>query len=943
MHQLYHCFLKFSTLISIFLFCTSLSGQQCEFTLNLYDSFGDGWNGAMLTVEFNGDTTIYTVPLGESFFTAQLPVNDGDEIIFTYTGGQFEGEVTYELLNNDGTAIFTDGTNPSTGVVFEGTLTCVTCIAPTNLVIEEILGDGIEFMFSGSDLATEHLIYYGFQSLPFDSLTNISVPSSDVLLTGLQEDTLYQFYITTVCETGDTSVLVGPFNFETIFLNDVGVTGVFSPTSACNLGLEMISFNLSGFGSNLQSLFEYGYSVNGEIVELPMFDDGYFTGIVGSEDTVSVSFDTEFDFSEPGIYEVAVWTSLEGDSNLENDTAYYSFFSIPTVTELTYQANFTDNSEGWTVDSDGINSSWEFGNPDNIFINSANTGANAWVTSLAGNYNSNEQSYLTSVCFDFSTVSITPTFSLNINYDTEINYDGGWLEGSKDGGTTWEKIGAMGTGVNWYTVENTITDLGSVWTGASGGWLYAEHPLEGFAGESNCRFRFGFASDGILSNEGVGIDDITIRIPLNNDLRANLASNDGDPLCGSVSDSIQFSFFNIGALAQSDITANYQVNGGAVVSETISGVSVAPGESYNYVFNTPFNSNEFSTTYNIKVWTTIDLEEDFTNDTLSFVFTTSTPRTLPVIVDFNDSNLPDGWETDGVVLEGHNSGTPVIFRNLYTSITSFFFITDNIGPINSNDSLTFDYRFVEFSDSQVGTTLNGDSLIVEISADCGDNYLPVLVIDQNNHDPSGTFTNRTISLDDYAGEFIQVRFRGLWAAGDYYLDIDNINIISCGPDLDVEVDVVEPTGNMDDGGLAVFPQGGIGPYTYEWSTGETTNIITGITAGAYQVTITDAIQCEEIISFSLFPVSTEEIESLLDFALFPNPTNDKTHLSVSFAYTVDVSIRVTNALGQILYGKDLERVQSIQQTFDLTNWSSGIYFVQMVVDGKQYTRKLFRQ
>lgn len=943
MQQLYQCFLKFSTLFFVFLVSNALSAQQCSFTLNLYDSFGDGWNGAMLSVEFNGDTTIYTVPDGEEFFTEQILVNDGDEIVFTYTGGTFEGEVSYELLDNDDNLIFSDGPNPDTGTIFEGTLTCISCTTPRNIIIEEILGDGIEFTFSEADAAIEHIIYYGFQGLPFDSLIIFNTPTSDVLLTGLEEDTLYQFYIVTVCGPGDTSQLAGPVDFETIFLNDVGITGITSPVNACNLGSETVTFNLSGFGSNLQSLFNYGYSVNGSVVELPPFEDGYFTGIVGSDDTVSVSFDTRSDFSEPGVYEIAVWTSLEDDSDLENDTFYYSFVSIPTIAELDYEADFSDNSEGWSADQNGINSSWEFGVPDNIIINSANTASNAWVTNLTGDYNGGEFSYLSSVCFDFSNETITPTFSLFINYDTERNYDGCWLEGSKDGGETWEKIGAFGTGINWYNVEDTFTDLENVWAGSSDGWTYAEHPLEGFAGESNCRFRFGFSADPSVNNEGIAIDDIKIRIPLNNDLQAGVADNDGDPLCGSVSDTIQFTFYNVGLTEQSDITAHYQVNGGAIVSEMLDTVVLAVGGDHTHQFSTPFNSNEFSTTFDIKVWVSTDLEENLSNDTLSFAFTTSTPGSLPIVEDFNDLNLPEGWDTDGTILMGHGSETPVAFRNLYNFVTSFFLRTGNIGPINPNDSLTFDYRIVNFDNFGEGTILGADSLIVEISTDCGENFTPLLVIDQNNHDPSAMFTNRTIDLADYDGAIVQLQFRAIWAEGDYYLDIDNINILSCGPDLGVEASIVEPTGNMSDGGIALFPAGGIGPYTYEWNTGDMTSIIAGITAGEYEVTVTDALLCEEVISFTLIPVSIEEIESLVDFTLFPNPASDEAYLNVSFLHTVDATVRISNALGQTVYQKDIERVQTIQETFDLTEWSSGVYFVQMMVDGKQYTRKLFRQ
>ncbi|MEO7176955.1 MAG: T9SS type A sorting domain-containing protein [Saprospiraceae bacterium] len=49
--------------------------------------------------------------------------------------------------------------------------------------------------------------------------------------------------------------------------------------------------------------------------------------------------------------------------------------------------------------------------------------------------------------------------------------------------------------------------------------------------------------------------------------------------------------------------------------------------------------------------------------------------------------------------------------------------------------------------------------------------------------------------------------------------------------------------NVPDGTATAVPTGGVGPYTYLWSNGETTATITGLLPGAYSVTITDANNC----------------------------------------------------------------------------------------------------
>lgn len=55
-----------------------------------------------------------------------------------------------------------------------------------------------------------------------------------------------------------------------------------------------------------------------------------------------------------------------------------------------------------------------------------------------------------------------------------------------------------------------------------------------------------------------------------------------------------------------------------------------------------------------------------------------------------------------------------------------------------------------------------------------------------------------------------------------------------------------------DGEVSVVPVGGVGPFTFEWSTGDTTQLISGLCAGTYGVTITDEGQgCSGFTEFEL--------------------------------------------------------------------------------------------
>jgi hypothetical protein len=51
--------------------------------------------------------------------------------------------------------------------------------------------------------------------------------------------------------------------------------------------------------------------------------------------------------------------------------------------------------------------------------------------------------------------------------------------------------------------------------------------------------------------------------------------------------------------------------------------------------------------------------------------------------------------------------------------------------------------------------------------------------------------------------------------------------------------------NNNDGAASLNISGGQSPYTYLWSNGNTTSSLNGVTAGSYNVTVTDANNCTD--------------------------------------------------------------------------------------------------
>ena len=196
----------------------------------------------------------------------------------------------------------------------------------------------------------------------------------------------------------------------------------------------------------------------------------------------------------------------------------FTFLSLDTNAQITsypYFEDFESGDGGWVADNT-TNGTWALGAPTGAIINSAASGSNAWVTNLSGNYNSSENSWVTSPVFDLSSLN-APSIELSIWYDIEFSWDGAVLQSSIDSGASWQNVGAVGDPNNWYT-DNTINgnpggqQEGWSGTGADGtnAWVIARHALIGLGGESNVIFRIAFGSDGSVTDEGFAFDSINI-------------------------------------------------------------------------------------------------------------------------------------------------------------------------------------------------------------------------------------------------------------------------------------------------------------------------------------------------------------------------------------------------------------------------------------------------
>lgn len=118
-------------------------------------------------------------------------------------------------------------------------------------------------------------------------------------------------------------------------------------------------------------------------------------------------------------------------------------------------------------------------------------------------------------------------------------------------------------------------------------------------------------------------------------------------------------------------------------------------------------------------------------------------------------------------------------------------------------------------------------------------------------------------------------------------------------------------------------------YTYLWSTGATTQDVSGLLPGQYTITVTSPAGCDTTMVFEVYNIaSLEEIEALnISIDVLPNPASD--HFIVSYQMPAGQSgeIVITDAVGKLI--KKVAVIGTDELSLDANSMATGMYFVTL--------------
>jgi len=938
----------FRYFLSLLLLCfglNALTAQDCNFQLLLEDTLGDGWDGSQITVSINGVDTTLMMNLGreQSVF---LPVSNGDVVTYSFTGGAFPEENSFFFIDNNDSLYVSENAFDADNLTASGSFTvaCVRCAPPAENSFEffRLRATSVDVRFRAlpaAELPRYRLSYRGGDYDPESDNDGITIVRADTTfrINGLAPDSLYTFWLDAICDSSNnTAAARGPFTVTTPKTNDVGVTQLASPVNGCALSAEEVTIGITNFGGAPQAFFDVNYSINGRMSSVMMPDDGIYTGVLGVDSTELFTFDLRAFLDTPGTYEFKLWTELEGDEVPENDTLTVSVINIPQISTFPYYENFEESNGFWYPGDESVGFRlWEWGTPDADLIDRAPEGRNAWVTDLDDDYFGRQTTYLYSPCFDLSGMTGDPLFSCQLFVDTEETLDGVFLEITTDDGETWSRVETSPAGVNWY--NNLEEQRWSGDGGFGGRFATVAQLLENVAG-SRIQVRIGLFSDSFFADrEGVLIDAVTVTERRSVNLSAGQASSVNPSSCSSVSDSVRFRFTNIGIEPAENTTVNYRVNGGEIVTETL-GRTLQAGQSTIYMFTTPFNGTLLPESL-IEVWTADDEDFQANNDTTKFFLYTR--DALPFFEGFDRDELLNGWMRDFSFNIGdrNSDGNRTLYTNLYSAVDTARFQTANYGFVEAGDSLRFT---ITFNDFEADSIPYSGPVPLQLLAfpNCTEDTIVLLDLTMMG---DSAFV---VPLDDYVGSSLRFDFLLRWIEGDFYADIDDVNVARCGADLGLEGETTNASNaGAVNGAALVRPGSGLAPFTYLWSSGDSTALVENLPPGDYTVTVTDAVGCGDELTVTVdFNTSNDQPTEVLDgLTVFPNPTTGMLELRLDLPSATNLRSELYDLAGRRLIARDFGRGLHLSERLDLGRFPAGVYLLRLRADEGARTVRVIKR
>jgi hypothetical protein len=361
--------------------------------------------------------------------------------------------------------------------------------------------------------------------------------------------------------------------------------------------------------------------------------------------------------------------------------------------------------------------------------------------------------------------------------------------------------------------------------------------------------------------------------------------------------------------------------------------------------------------------------------------------TLDLTVGFSESNTVTVTACDSFDWDGMTYDSTGMYTNVYTNLSgcdstvtldlTVGFSESNTVTVTACDSFDWDGMTYDSTGmyTNVYTNLSGCDSTVTLDLTINNSFSSSVVItscdsfdwDGMTYDSTGMYTNvytglngcdSTVTLDltinnsssltvtitacdSFDWDGMTYDSTGMYT--NLYTDLNGCDSIVT-LDLTINngpvVEILEQNGNLTANNIV----GSLAPYTYEWSTGETSQTITPIASDTYWCIVSDSLGCLSDTAFYTFLFTSTIDITNSKVLIYPNPTQGILNIEFDLTGSKEVTLCLVNILGDVVYTEliDNETIK-YSNKLDLSNYSNGIYFVKLKKEDSVITKKVILQ
>ncbi|MAZ96135.1 MAG: hypothetical protein CMP53_01280 [Flavobacteriales bacterium] len=597
-----------------------------------------------------------------------------------------------------------------------------------------------------------------------------------------------------------------------------------------------------------------------------------------------------------------------------------------------YSENFDNGVPStWTQTTNATDGGFLGGNPTSLssqYFTFTNPGSNFVATNDDGCNCDKSNEYLITDVIDLSAYSVMHATFNSFYYGA--TYQGATEVGefvfSTNGGATWTSLGSIDPSGDWTTQWIDVTPA---------------------CGNANVQFAFNY-QDGGGWLYGLGIDDFSVFAPYNFDVAVESLDIPTTLGLNNAPFTFEGTLRNYGGATITSATINYTVNGGTPVTEALSGLSIAPYDTYTWTHTTAWNPATTGT-YSIDIYA------------------------LPINGTFDQNTANDNLNVSLEVLTA--TADRVVLAEEFTSSTCGPCASFNPGYkqlLDANSANTETGRVTSIKYQMNWPSPGNDPAYNQEAADrrvaYGISGVPDVIYSGSNIPTSQANIDIVKDVPSLANLSAE------WSATGNYIQCDaTVNALAdLGSNVVLHMAMIEKQINhsIQTNGETVFYHvfrkfmDGSGGHsmsnitagnTYTHYANSTISVNQSPAQGSFDfwvgtsnmdviVWLQDNTSGEVLQSaFGKYTTSgVDEMDDVAKFiAVYPNPADDIAGVELDLIDRSDVTLNLVNSLGQTVYtsAKTLDAgVQKIEVPTSIL--SAGLYFVNVNVNGISKTLRL---